>query len=292
MQNIGCWQTAMEVMGVIGVIVNCALIGQSSPVGLVCPPSSASSPQACLGQSTGSSPTWRGPRPSSSSSAWSTWCSCSSSSSPPPSPTCRSTWRRSWPRWSTRGGRWSGWSVTRDWRSSRWEETCQVSGVRCEVTWNFLELRPDGQQGLPLAPRHRHWQGDSVWHNEVTSTIEHVLRSWYLYSSACPPLLSSIVHRHLIYLFQTPRASEGCSEDILHFYFKVVTQTQLLKCYNHWFSWMSWGNPWKLTEFRSTSTRARNLQFIVCNVLLPFCLPQSNGILCILLHSYWWFMFL
>ena len=31
-----------------------------------------------------------------------------------------------------------------------------VSGVRCEVTWNFLELRPDGQQGLPLAPRHRH----------------------------------------------------------------------------------------------------------------------------------------
>ena len=117
-----------------------------------------------------------------------------------------------------------------------------------------------------------------------TCIVQHVL----LYC----PLLSSIVHRHLIYLFQTPRASEGCSEDILHFYFKVVTQTQLLKCYNHWFSWMSWGNPWKLTEFRSTSTRARNLQFIVCNVLLPFCLPQSNGILCILLHSYWWFMFL
>lgn len=31
-QNIGCWQTAMEIMGVIGVIVNCALIGLSGPV--------------------------------------------------------------------------------------------------------------------------------------------------------------------------------------------------------------------------------------------------------------------
>jgi len=31
-QNIGCWQTAMEIMGIIGVIVNCALIGLSGPV--------------------------------------------------------------------------------------------------------------------------------------------------------------------------------------------------------------------------------------------------------------------
>ena len=29
LQNIGCWQTAMEVMGVIGVLVNCALIGEA-----------------------------------------------------------------------------------------------------------------------------------------------------------------------------------------------------------------------------------------------------------------------
>eukprot|EP00092_Neocalanus_flemingeri_P018086 GFUD01019574.1.p1 GENE.GFUD01019574.1~~GFUD01019574.1.p1 ORF type:complete len:732 (-),score=148.33 GFUD01019574.1:22-2217(-) len=36
-QNIGSWQTAMEVMGVIGVVVNCALIGLSGPVHRIFP---------------------------------------------------------------------------------------------------------------------------------------------------------------------------------------------------------------------------------------------------------------
>ena len=36
-QNIGSWQNAMEVMGVIGVVVNCALIGLSGPVHRIFP---------------------------------------------------------------------------------------------------------------------------------------------------------------------------------------------------------------------------------------------------------------
>merc|ERR1719411_2363982 len=36
-QNIGCWQTAMEVMGFIAVMVNCGLIGLSGPVHRIFP---------------------------------------------------------------------------------------------------------------------------------------------------------------------------------------------------------------------------------------------------------------
>ena len=35
--SIGSWQTAMEIMGVIGVVVNCALIGLSGPVHRIFP---------------------------------------------------------------------------------------------------------------------------------------------------------------------------------------------------------------------------------------------------------------
>lgn len=36
-QNIGSWQTAMEIMGIIGVVVNCGLIGLSGPVHRIFP---------------------------------------------------------------------------------------------------------------------------------------------------------------------------------------------------------------------------------------------------------------
>ena len=58
LQNIGCWQTAMEVMGVIGVLVNCALIGEASQLSALMI-NIKLSPQVCLVQSTGSSPTCR-----------------------------------------------------------------------------------------------------------------------------------------------------------------------------------------------------------------------------------------
>ena len=142
-QNIGCWQTAMEIMGVIGVMVNCALIGNKISLPQFISMFSNFLTQDCPGRCTACSRPWQPPRRCSWSSCWSTSCSSSSSSSRPLSPTLHITWHKlvkmcHWRQFvslfdirNLRG---------RNTEDARWRDWCQVSGWQISSQRSVLPL--------------------------------------------------------------------------------------------------------------------------------------------------------
>ena len=170
----------MEIMGVIGVMVNCALIGNKISLSQFISIFSNSLTQDCPGRCTACSRPWQPPRRCSWSSCWSTSCSSSSSSSRPLSPTLHITWHKlvkmcHWKQFvslfdirnlrgrNTEDARWRDWCQVSGWQISSQRSVLPACLLYVYIVFLIELLQPDEQQGLDVSELHGDGgQGDAV----------------------------------------------------------------------------------------------------------------------------------